>query len=321
MIKSSEKPTNLYPLALVTLVGLFLVNILGFIDTQTGSAFGCGRDWPLCKGAIIPIGWNPHIAIEFIHRLIVFIDLTLLVILTVATWKRYRTRKEIRVLMGICFTAFVGEAMLGAISVLTDNPPSVLALHMGISLIAFTSLYLWTATLRQIETGKSRRFVMHGAAHVKQLGKWAWGTLIYSFLVVYFGAYVTFTESGVYFQGWPFPTEPYSQAHEALFIDLIHRLMALVLLLLILRLNLLTYRMRLERSDLWAGSLRTLLLVVLQMLSGALLIMTRLNLMAFLLHVSIATFMVGSLSLLGLKTIFPKGNERIMGSTLNHKSA
>jgi cytochrome c oxidase assembly protein subunit 15 len=321
MIKSSGKPTNIFPLALVTLVGLFLVNILGFIDTQTGSAFGCGRDWPLCRGKIIPAEWNTHIAIEFIHRLIVFADLLLLGFLIIATWKRYRLRKEIRILMGISFLAFAGEGALGAISVLTDNPPSVLALHMGMSLIAFTSLYLWTATLRQIETGKGQRLDFHDPARVKQLGKWTWGTLIYSFLVVYFGAYVTFTGTGGYFQGWPFPTESYSQAHTALFIDLIHRLMALVLFLLILRLNLFTYRMRLERKDLWAGSLQTLFLVVLQMLSGALLIMTRLNLMAFLLHVSIATFMVGSLSLLGLKTIFPKGNERIMGSTLNHKSA
>jgi cytochrome c oxidase assembly protein subunit 15 len=304
MMKSSKKRTNLFPLALVTLMGLFLINILGFIDTQTRSTMGCGRDWPFCKGELFPSVWDFHTAIEFIHRLIVFIDLTLLVILTVTTWRRYRSRKDIRVLMGICIAAFVGEAALGAISVLTDNPPSVLALHMGMSLIAFTSLYLWTATLRQIETGKGRRLVMHGTAHVKQLGKWAWGTLIYSFLVVYFGAYVTFTGAGDYFQGWPFPTESYSQVHAALFIDLTHRLMALVLLLLILRLNLLAGRIRLERKELWAGSIQTLILVVLQILSGALLIFTKLNLMAFLLHVSVATFLVGSLGLLAYQTRF-----------------
>lgn len=306
MIKSSEKPTNIFPLALVTLVGLFLVNILGFIDTQTGSAMGCGRNWPLCNGEIFPTVWNPHIAIEFIHRLSVLVDLVLLVFLIAATWKRYRTKKEIRILMGISFLAFVGEGTLGAISVLTDNPPSVLALHMGMSLIAFTALYLWTATLRQIETGKGQQLVMHGTARVKQLGKWAWGTLIYSFLVVYFGAYVTFTGSGVYFQGWPFPTESYSQVRAALFIDLTHRLMALLLFLLVLKLNLLASQVRLERKDLWFGSRHTLILAVLQILSGALLILTKLNLMAFLLHVSVATLLVGSLGLLAYQTCIPQ---------------
>jgi heme a synthase len=97
--------------------------------------------------------------------------------------------------------------------------------------------------------------------------------------------------------------------------------MALVLFVLILRLNLFTYRLRMEREDLWAGSLQTLLLLVLQMFSGALLIITKLNLIAFLLHVSIVTFMVGSLSLLGLKASFLQGKERIMDSTLTHKNA
>jgi cytochrome c oxidase assembly protein subunit 15 len=97
--------------------------------------------------------------------------------------------------------------------------------------------------------------------------------------------------------------------------------MALVLFVLILRLNLFTYRLRMEREDLWAGSLQTLLLLVLQMFSGALLIITKLNLIAFLLHVSIVTFMVGSLSLLVLKASFLQGKERIMDSTLTHKNA
>jgi cytochrome c oxidase assembly protein subunit 15 len=40
--------------------------------------------------------------------------LLLLVFLIVATWKRYRTRREIRILMGISFLAFAGEGALGA---------------------------------------------------------------------------------------------------------------------------------------------------------------------------------------------------------------
>ncbi|MFC7443032.1 COX15/CtaA family protein [Laceyella putida] len=317
-MKSCEKPTNIFPLALVTLVGLFLINILGFIDTQTGSALGCGRDWPLCNGEIFPAEWDLHTAIEFIHRLTVFIDLFLLAFLTAATWKRYRTRKVIRVLMGICFAGFGGESALGAMSVFFQNPPSVLALHLGMSLVSFSALYLWTATLRQIETGKGQRLDTHDTTRIKQLGKWSWGTLIYCFLVIYFGAYVSFTGAGVYFQGWPFPTESFSQAHAALFIDLTHRLMALVLFLLILRLNLLACRMRLDRKDLWVGSLHALLLAVLQMFSGALLIITKLNLMAFLLHVTIVPLLVCSLSLLGLKTYSSQGKGRLMGSTLTH---
>ena len=82
--------------------------------------------------------------------------------------------------------------------------------------------------------------------------------------------------------------------------------MAFVLFLLILRLNLLARRMRTERRDLWVASRQSFVLVVLQILSGALLIITKLSLMAFLLHVTIATFLVSSLSLLGFRTFLSK---------------
>lgn len=314
MTKSSKKPTNLFPLALVTLIGLFLVNTLGFIDTQTGSALGCGREWPLCKGEVIPSEWDLHKAIEYIHRLSVLADLILLLILFAATWKRYRTRKDMQIIMGMSFFAFAGEGALGAMSVFTHNPP-VLAFHMGMALLAFTSLYLWTAILRQIENGKEQRLQLQDSARVKQLAKWTWGTFLYSFLVVYFGAYVTFSGAGAYFQGWPFPTESFSQAQSHLMIDILHRLMALILFLLILKLNRMADQLRSERKELWTVSLQILFFVVLQILSGALLIITKLHLIAFLLHVSIVTFMVGSLSLLGLKASFLSQDQRIPHSS------
>lgn len=304
MTKSNKKTTNLFPLALVTLIGLFLVNTLGFIDTQTASALGCGREWPLCKGEVIPSEWDIHTVIEYIHRLSVLADLILLFILFAITWKHYRARKDFQMIMGMSLFAFAGEGTLGAMSVFTHNPPSVLAFHMGMALIAFTSLYLWTATLRQIESRKGQRLELQDSFRVKQLRKWTWGTFLYSFLVVYFGAYVTFSGAGAHFQGWPFPTESFHQAQSAFMIDILHRVMALILFLLILKLTRIAYRLRSERNDLWTGSLQILFLVVLQILSGALLIITKLHLAAFLLHVSIVTFLVSSLSLLGLKSSF-----------------
>ena len=320
MKKVKEKPTNLYPLAVVTLVGLFLVNILGFIDTQTASTLGCGREWPLCKGEIIPSVWDFHKAIEFIHRLSVVVDFVLLLVLTIATWKRYRNHKLIRLLMTVCFAGFLGESALGAMSVLFKNPPAVLALHMGLALISFIGLYLWTATLRQVEASNDKWFNAADSLPVRKLGLWTWGTLIYSFMVIYFGAFVSFTESGVYFQGWPFPTEPYQVAGTALLIDWTHRLMAMVLLIFILQIMRLTYRIRKIRRDLWTESLKAFIFMILQSLSGALLIYTKLHLMSFLLHVTFVTFLVCSLSFMGFKLFLSQEKGRRLASMLIHES-
>lgn len=294
---------KLYPLALITLIGLFLVNIIGFVDTKTGSTFGCGEEWPLCKGEWIPSEWDKHKIIEYTHRVSVLADLILLMILTVLSWKRYRHRKDMRIIIGVCFSGFIGESVLGAMTVLFDNPPSVLALHMGMALTSLVGLYLWTGLLYRMEVDPSRKNHEVDAAWMRRLGKWSWGTIVYFFLVVYFGAYVSFTGSGSFFQGWPVPTEPYSIAQSALIIDWVHRLSGFVLLLLIIRLSVMTYRIRHERNDLWAICRQMLILIVLQLLSGGLLIYTQLSLAAFLLHVTFPSLIVCLLSLLAFKTV------------------
>lgn len=320
MKMANPKSIPLYPLAVATLVGLFLVNILGFIDTQTNSALDCGQEWPLCKGEIIPTVWDFHKAMEYIHRLSVVIDFALLLVLAFATWKRYRDHQLIRLLMTICFAGFLSEAALGALSVLFQNPPAVLALHMGLALISFIGLYLWTVILRQVEIGHEKWLYRAAPPSVRKLGYWTWGTMIYSFLVIYFGAFVSFTESGVYFRGWPFPTESYDVAGTALLIDWTHRLMAMVLLILILQIMRRTYRIRKIRSDLWTESLKAFIWMVLQALSGALLIYTKLHLMSFLLHVTFATFLVCSLSRMGLHLFLSLKKGKQLASTIIHES-
>jgi heme a synthase len=294
---------KLYPLALITLIGLFLVNLIGFVDTKTGSTFGCGEEWPLCNGEWIPSEWDKHVAIEYTHRVSVLVDMILLFVLTVLSWTRYRDQKEMRIIIGVCFSGFIGESVLGALTVLFDNPPWVLAFHMGMALTSVVGLYLWTGWLYRNEVDPLRHQQEADPAGMKKLGQWAWFAVIYFFFVVYFGAYVSFTGSGSFFQGWPVPTEPYDIARHALVIDWVHRLSGFVLLLLILRLSVLAYRMRHERKDLWSICRAMLILIVLQFLSGGLLIYTGLSLAAFLLHVTFPSLVICLLSWLAFKTV------------------
>lgn len=293
---SSQKNSRLYPLSLATLIGLFLVNTMGFVDTHTASTLGCGREWPLCNGQIIPTTGDYRTAIEYIHRLLVFGDLILLVGLIRATWRRYRQHRVVRVLIGLCLLGFVGESFLGAMAVLFVNPPAVLALHMGTALLSFTGLFLLTMLLKRLE----RRETFQAGIDDERgptFTRWVWFTIIYCFLAIYFGAYVSSTGYGAYFQGWPLPDGPYLHMG-AYYVDIIHRTIALGLLLLVIRLLILAFPIRHERPDLWKGSLWSVTLVVLQWFSGAFLLETNLSLTAFLIHVTIATFLFCILSLL-----------------------
>ncbi|HZU75059.1 MAG TPA: hypothetical protein VE990_20045, partial [Acidimicrobiales bacterium] len=60
-------------LGIVTAVGMFLVLVMGATVTSTGSATGCGRDWPLCRGQFIP-QFAVATAIEFSHRAVTGVE-------------------------------------------------------------------------------------------------------------------------------------------------------------------------------------------------------------------------------------------------------
>ncbi|MEB3102021.1 COX15/CtaA family protein [Ferviditalea candida] len=296
-------------LSAVTLTGLFLINLMGFVDSETGSTFGCGRDWPLCNGKFVPSAWDAHTFIEFSHRAVVGFVTILLVALSVWAVLRYRGRKHVKALAAISLI-FVGlQAMLGAMAVFFVNPPAVLALHFGFSLIAFSGVLLMTISIWKLESDDSS--LPRNGDRFKPLSvsikRWIWTTLVYVYGAVYFGAYVSRTGAGDKFRGWPFPQESWMTAGNAVLLDYIHRSIALGLIVLMINLYIRAYLIRKTRPDIFRGTLLALLLMLMQALSGGLLIATRISLDAFLLHVSIMTFLFGSLSYLGIQTLQTSG--------------
>ncbi len=54
----------------VSLIGIMAVNAMGFLDHDTHSGLGCGANWPLCHGALVPTFSNEAVMIEYVHRLL-----------------------------------------------------------------------------------------------------------------------------------------------------------------------------------------------------------------------------------------------------------
>lgn len=295
-----RKTKSLFGLGLTASAGLFIVNTMGFVDTVTTSALGCGREWPLCNGHFIPSGWNRAMIIEYTHRIIAFTAITLLVLFAVLAWKRYHHKKEVRLLIGLSVFAVLAEAVLGASSVFFNNPPWILAFHMGFAFTSFASCVLLAFTVKQFETQRTQR--LHGI-HLLGFAKWAWVTMAVVFCAIYYGAFVTHSGYGALFRGWPLPMESLNQASYGLWLDVGHRLVALCLLILIVALVRKTYRIRWVRRDLFIGSLCALIFTVLQMFSGAWLILSNISVSAFLSHVSLASLLFVSVAYLAFQAL------------------
>lgn len=303
--KATAKKSKTYWLALYTWILMFIVNTMGFIDTQTNSSEGMGRSWPFSSGGILPTHWQQAAVIEFAHRAVVFVMMVMLISVAVLAWRKYGAWIEIKILIAITVLAVLAEAALGALAVLFVNPPPVTATHMGIALISFVAVLLMTSIIKRIDVtgGLAQPVALRSNVPDKSFPKWAGFTFGFLLFAIYFGAYVASTGSGGSFQGWPFPTETYAHAKSAFLIDVTHRSIALCVVLLLTLLVVKAYRIRKARPDLLKPCVTALILSGFQALSGALLIYTDLSLVAFLIHVSIVTFIFSTIGYVCMQTL------------------
>lgn len=98
----------------ITLAYNFLVIVWGAFVRASGSGAGCGADWPLCNGVIIP--QNPRVAtlIEFIHRAMSGLSVLLIVALLVWAWRAYPKKHLVRTGAVLSMVFIITEALVGA---------------------------------------------------------------------------------------------------------------------------------------------------------------------------------------------------------------
>jgi heme a synthase len=293
----NQHQKKIFGLAATSSVGLFIVIIMGFIDTVTASTMGCGKEWPLCQGGLIPTHWTKQAIIEYSHRIVVFLVIVLLVTTCILAWKKYRQWFEIKLFIGLGVLAVFVESGLGALSVLTNQSPFVLACHLGTALTALTSIVLLTVVIRQIESDPNKSQLRKVTpVHLSRLAKFS---MVYAFVAIYVGAYVTHSGYGYLFRGWPIPTESIQQG---LLVDIFHRTIAFGLFIIIVTLVYKSNKIKTERKDLFYGSLIALTLTVLQIFSGSALVATHGAMQVFLVHVSIASLIFVSIAYITLQT-------------------
>ncbi len=280
-------------LAVAAAVGMFIVLVMGSTVTNTGSGEGCGASWPLCNGEFIP-EFAVATAIEYSHRAVTGLEGLLILATAAGVWRFWRRRREVRVLVPTMVFFLVLQAALGALAVKFPTSDEVLALHFGISLIAFASVLLTALFVYGVDNGADALRDRPVPAAVR----WgAWGLAAYTYFVVYLGAYVNHTGSSLACTDWPLCNGAvYPGFAGPVGIHFAHRLAAGLLSLGVAALFLWCWRRLARRPDLARASGATLVLVILQALSGAAVVFTRLDLFSALSHGALVTLFFGALS-------------------------
>lgn len=288
-------------LAVIAALGMFLVDMVGFLDTQTGSALGCGQDWPLCNGRVIPVFSNTHVVIEFTHRAIVGGFALVTVVVAVWAWTRYRRSTAVKGFAALAVGFIVIQSLLGAAAVLWVNPPVVLALHLGFGLLALVGTLLLAVMVFRLE---SRRPPPARAALPQSLRRLILTVWVYTFGAIYWGSYVAFRRAGEMCRGWPLCNgHLIPEGGGLVWLDFIHRLAAVGLAVLVVILLVALYRHRRVVADLWPTTIIVAIFVATQIGSGAYLVFRHLATGPYLLHVGNLTVLFSLLSYLAFRSL------------------
>ncbi len=297
-------------LALLTCIGMFLVLIAGVMVTNTESEAGCGTDWPLCNGKLVP-AYTLESMVEYSHRLISG-AVGLLVgaaFLVTVLWKPAKRKESIWYASSALYFTVL-QAALGALAVMWPQSDAILALHFGISLFAFTSTWLLysfasrLAASEGMEHGPSGR----GLAPIPRSVFWsAVAAIVYCYVVIYLGAYIRHTGSGGACAGWPLCNgEAFPAMEGAVGVAFVHRLAALVMLIVVIALVFFVRRKSGTGSEPAKLAGHAFWLVVLQIASGGLLAFTMDNpdvyVFTALLHTMIIAALFSVLCLLALRS-------------------
>ncbi|MCL6585822.1 MAG: heme A synthase [Anoxybacillus sp.] len=301
--------------AVVTTVAMLFVLIGGALVTKTGSGMGCGRSWPLCNGELVPSDITPELVIELSHRLVSGLAGFLVLILSVWSWRAIGHIRETKFLAAVSFVFLVLQGLIGAAAVVWGQSDFVLALHFGISLISFASVFLLTLLIFEID----KKFDAEALVLDRRMKRHIYGIIAYCYVVVYTGALVRHKQASLACPSWPLcsRSRPFPvQLHE--WVQMGHRLAAGLIIVWILVATIRAVKYHKHQRVIYWGWIVSLILVLLQMMTGALIVFTQLNLFVALAHAFFISCLFGVLSYLLLLAIRSKRNEQELSTPANH---
>jgi cytochrome c oxidase assembly protein subunit 15 len=133
--------TTFRRLAVVAAVLLALIVVSGAAVRLTGSGLGCPT-WPRCTSRSLVAPPSYHAWVEFGNRVVTSVVGVFVAVVALASLARRSRRRDLVVLSWAQVVGFVGQAVIGGLSVLFDLAPPFVIAHFLLSMAM-----LWAALL------------------------------------------------------------------------------------------------------------------------------------------------------------------------------
>ncbi|KAA9026005.1 COX15/CtaA family protein [Niallia endozanthoxylica] len=280
--------------SVLTTIGMLFILLGGALVTKTESGMGCGRSWPLCNGQLIPAEITSELVIELAHRVVSGSVGIMLIILSIMTWRAIGHIRETKFLVITSLLFLVLQGLIGAAAVIWGQSDFILAAHFGISLVSFSTVFLLTLLIFEVD----KKFQAEKLVLDKRMKKHIIGVTLYSFIVVYTGALVRHVNASLVCRDWPLclndqpglPTNMYE------WVQMSHRAAAGLIFIWIGYLLFLAIKHYRHEKIVYWGWIISFTLVSLQVIAGAFIIFLRGNLYIALAHAFFITCLFGMLS-------------------------
>ncbi|MEO2206181.1 COX15/CtaA family protein [Paenibacillus pabuli] len=255
-------------LTVLTCLVMFLATFGGGVVTKTESGLGCGTEWPLCNGKLVPAHTVASL-IEYSHRAVSALAGLLSIASFVAFLRYGKSRRDLQLFSFLTLIFVIIQGIMGAFAVVFSQSSAVMALHFGFALIAFASSLMMALGIRQeARHGGLERLNKYPRVS-KNFRNLVWFSTIYTYLVVYTGAFVSHTDSAGGCSGFPLCNgQIIPELSGGVAVAFAHRAAAASLVIVIAILGHYAYRKHPDNTELRALGVVSVVLILLQVLIG-----------------------------------------------------
>ncbi len=126
----------LLALTVVFLFSLIVVGAYVAADPAAGEACGSSASWPLCNGQWLPTS-DPHMIVEYLHRLLAVLSALLLFGTAVAFWRGGDSPGLPKTALLLASLLMLFQIGLGDVVIGADLEPAIVALHQASAVVIF----------------------------------------------------------------------------------------------------------------------------------------------------------------------------------------
>jgi protoheme IX farnesyltransferase len=194
----SRPDASLRLVAWSAVAATYALIVLGGVVRITGSGLGCGDDWPLCNGRLVPPLDLPTL-IEYGHRVAAALVSGLAVAVAAVAWLRHRREPRLLRPAVVALALLVLQVLLGAVTVKLELAAWSVILHLGNAMLLLGA-FLLAAIRASTDRGGPPDHPAGGRTPLRRL---AWVAAAFGLAVVLLGALVANLHAGPACQGFP----------------------------------------------------------------------------------------------------------------------